>query len=148
MKKPVLLMFLMLTVVVGCASSLQKQSEDITITYEAITRGSSVIITANKDAVTTNAVRAEKNSTTSTVTPEQWKEVIKELEKVELNKINDLKAPTNKRLYDGAMIASVTVKLKDTTYHRSSFDHGNPPVEIEALVNKIISLSGYDKQKQ
>ena len=145
MKKPVLLMFLVLTVVVGCASSLQKQSEDITITYEAITRGSNMIITAKHNAVTVNAVRQEKISTTTTVSKDEWNEVIKELDKIDLNKINELKAPTDKRLYDGAMIASVIVKLKDTTYHSSSFDHGNPPAEIEALVNKILSLSDYDK---
>lgn len=139
-------MFLALAIIVGCASSLQKQSEDITITYEAITRGSNMIITAKQDAVTINSTRTEKISSTATVSEEQWKEVIKELEKVELEKINELKAPTNKRLYDGALIASLTIQLKDTTYHSSSFDHGHPPAEIEALVNKIISLSGADKK--
>lgn len=145
MKNPALLMFLLLAVITGCASSLKKQAEDITITYEAITRGSSMVITAKQGTVTTNTVMMEKKSTVS-VTPAEWNEVIAELEKVDLDKIKELKAPTNKRFYDGALIASITVQLKDTVYHSSSFDHGNPPAEIEALVNKIISLSGADRK--
>jgi hypothetical protein len=148
MKKPGLLMLLMLAVIAGCASSLQKQSEDITVTYEAITRGSNMIITAKQDAVTTNTVRSEKISATSTISQEQWKEVINEIEKVDLDKISELEAPTNKRLYDGALIASVIIQLKDTTYRSSSFDHGNPPAEIVSLVNKIIHLSGVEKSKE
>jgi hypothetical protein len=148
MRKLTMLSLLILVAITGCASALQKQSENITVTYEAITRGSNMKITAKQGSVEANSSRAEKTSVTKTISSEQWKELVDEVGKINLDKINRLKAPSDKRFYDGAMIASLTVQLKDTTYRSSSFDHGNPPAEIKALVDKVISLSGLDKDTE
>ena len=50
------------------------------------------------------------------------------------------KDPSQKRFYDGAPIANLSVTYQSKTYQTTDFDHGTPPVEIEKLVNKILSL--------
>jgi hypothetical protein len=62
-------------------------------------------------------------------------------EKTNLEAFPDLKDPTQKRFYDGAAIAGLKVRYQDKNYETKNFDHGNPPVEIENLVNKIVALA-------
>lgn len=145
MKKLTSLLLLAVIIATGCASTMLKQSDDITIEYQAMTRGSNREVILKKDAMEVRDVAGSSTLSKATITVEQWNDIIKELDKVELNKIAELKAPTNKRFYDGAMIATLTVKTKDTTYRSSSFDHGNPPAEIAEVVNKVVAMSGLDK---
>jgi hypothetical protein len=56
--------------------------------------------------------------------------------------LSQLKAPTEKRFYDGAAIGNLSVSHNGETYGTSGFDHGNPPVEIEQLVT---FMNAFDK---
>ena len=58
----------------------------------------------------------------------------------ELDSLPSYKDPTQKRFYDGAAIADLKITYKDKVYQSKNFDHGVPPVEIEKMVNKIVSL--------
>lgn len=144
--KRLTLLVLMIVTIAGCASSMLKQSEDITIEYQAITRGARRDVTIKQDSIRTLDIRGAKTSVIATISREEWKSVVQELDKINLKEIADLKAPSEKRFYDGALIATLSVKLKDTTYRSSSFDHGNPPAEIAVLVNKIVAMSALDKE--
>jgi hypothetical protein len=53
----------------------------------------------------------------------------------------DLKAPSQKRFHDGAAAANLTIAYKGKTYESQSFDDGNPPAEIAALVNEATSFA-------
>ena len=70
-----------------------------------------------------------------------WKKMIDAFQEVDLEGIPNLKGPTEKRFYDGAAIANIKVTYKGRTYETNGFDHGNPPVEIEKLVNCITLLA-------
>jgi hypothetical protein len=59
---------------------------------------------------------------------------------VELDKVKDLKWPTEKRFYDGAPHANITFVNKGVEYSTNGFDGGFPPKEIADLVNKIVEL--------
>lgn len=148
MRKFTLLLLLIVIVATGCGSSLLKQSKNITIEYSAVTRGSNKDIVLTHNEIATRIIAGSGEAVTTTVSTEQWNSIIKELEKVELAKLSELKAPTNKRFHDGARIATLTIKTKESTYRSSSFDHGNPPAEIAALVNKIVGMSAIDKERQ
>jgi len=145
MKKITLLFLLTIIIATGCASSIVKQSKNVTIEYTAMTRGSNREVILNHNEISKRIIAGPGEGIVSTVSTEQWNEIIKALEKIELTKIAQLQAPTNKRFHDGALIANLTIKTKDSTYRSSSFDHGNPPAEIAALVNKIIAMSAFDK---
>lgn len=62
-------------------------------------------------------------------------------QKIDLDKINTLKSPTEKRFYDGAPIANLTFSTKKNTYISSDFDGGFPPKEINAFVNALIEIA-------
>jgi hypothetical protein len=66
---------------------------------------------------------------------------VEAFQEVDLEEIPNLKAPTEKRFYDGAAIANINIIYKGKTYESNGFDHGNPPLEIEKLVNKITLLA-------
>jgi len=134
----------------GCGSSevkteLQKESANISFEYEANTRGSYKKVLAKQDTVYTIKTRNGKPEE-RTLSKKDWNSLLDLLSKVDATKIADLKAPSEKRFYDGAMIAGLKVIYKDKTYESSNFDHGNPPAEIKDLVNKIIEVSDLDKE--
>jgi hypothetical protein len=58
-----------------------------------------------------------------------------------LEKVKDLKWPTEKRYYDGAAFANIIFESKGIKYPANGFDHGFPPSEIEKLVTKITKLA-------
>ena len=62
------------------------------------------------------------------------------VKKINLNTINQLKAPSNKYQFDGAMFATVAVILNGKTYTSSGFDDDNPPKELIPLVNYLLTL--------
>jgi hypothetical protein len=76
-----------------------------------------------------------------TISKSDWKKIVEAFQEVDLEEIPNLKAPTEKRFYDGAAIANIKIIYKGKTYESNGFDHGNPPLEIEKLVNKITLLA-------
>lgn len=60
---------------------------------------------------------------------------------IDLQRLSNLKAPTDKRLVDGATIATLAFVKDSTTYTSSEFDGGTPPKEIEVFVNELISIA-------
>jgi hypothetical protein len=70
-----------------------------------------------------------------------WSDLVAAFNKTNLEELNNLKAPTEKRFYDGAAIANLKITVKENNYETQPFDHGFPPVEIKELVDKITTLS-------
>jgi hypothetical protein len=52
-----------------------------------------------------------------------------------------LKAPTEKRFYDGAAMANIHITKSGNTYSSETFDHGFPPASIEKFVKKLLSYT-------
>ena len=137
---------LMLFMAKGCTSSeIKKESENISFEYEANTRGSYKKVLAKQDTVYTIKTRDGK-AIEKSLSKSDWNSLLNLLSKVDATKIADLKAPSEKRFYDGAMIGQLKVIYKDKTYESSNFDHGNPPAEIKDLVEKIIEVSDLEKK--
>ena len=72
-----------------------------------------------------------------TVSSEDWKEIITLFEAVNLEKIKGITSETSKRASDRVYHARFKVENKGKKYETNEFDHGNPPKEIEKLINKI-----------
>lgn len=71
----------------------------------------------------------------------QWKNLVDIMALVDLEQIPALVAPTEKRFYDGAAIAEFKVMVDGKTYQSTAFDHGNPPMELERIINEILKYS-------
>jgi len=155
MKKLTSLVLLAVVIATGCncskkaVASADKKTQDIEFEYTAITRGSSKKATINSKGVTSITERGGKAETTA-ISVEDWNWLVSfyedEIAKKNI-KLEELNVPSKKHQFDGALAANVSVMVGGEIYRSSTFDHGNPPPEIAALVNKMIVIAGLDKQK-
>lgn len=111
------------------------------IEYEASSRGFYEKITIENQMVSVvNERDAKDNGETVKISDDVNKELSSYLNSVQLDQLATYKDPTQKRFYDGAAIANLKITVDGVEYKTVDFDHGFPPVEIEKLVNKIVSF--------
>lgn len=117
------------------AKKNSQDKENITeVVFNAQTRGRSENITV----VNYNVYhKTQSSSKTHTINNDSRKSLEDEVLKLNLDHISSLKPPTNKRHFDGALIARVTIKIGKKIYVSSDFDHDNPPTELAPLVNLL-----------
>jgi hypothetical protein len=132
--------------VLGSCNSLKNgvgtsvEMKDIEIQYEANTRGFyNKLILKNATISSTNDRDGKENPIVQKVSEVDWNALIQELNKVDLENLSNLKAPTEKRFYDGATIANLKITYKGKIYQSSDFDHGFPPMQIKRVV-EIVNL--------
>jgi len=113
----------------------------ITVIYESSTRGSFEHIEISKTQIKFSKDRSLKNMEIYECNPEDWKALNELLSNSVVENLDLLKAPTDKRLYDGAAHATLSVIKGDVVMMSPTFDHGTPPKEIESIVNKILSMA-------
>jgi hypothetical protein len=139
-----LLSLLLLTIFLGksCEGQNKQDLESAVIEYTANTRGFYQKITIQNEMVTISKDRSGKDKAVATkIAAEDWEELVDCFNKMELDSLSKLKAPTEKRFHDGAAIANLKITVKDKTYETTSFDHGFPPKEIKKFVDKINSFA-------
>ncbi|WGH74898.1 hypothetical protein P8625_12550 [Tenacibaculum tangerinum] len=108
------------------------------IVYEAQTRGSLVQLVLEGHKLSYKTYQKEG---TKKVTKKQLEEAKSIVNELNLEEISTLKAPTEKRITDGALHAEFTIKIGDKEYVSSTFDAGNPPKELKKLEDFLYSLS-------
>ena len=121
--------------------SEEKQStETYAFEYSALSRGLYKQIEINKKIISITNARGN-SPVTKSCSESNWESILKTLKPVDVKNITTLKAPSEKRFYDGAAIANLTIIYNGKTYKTEPFDHGNPPKEIAELVKEILSIS-------
>ena len=140
--KIISLLFLTLFLGKGCNEETQNDIKTAVIEYTANTRGYYQKIVVKDQMVTISKDRDGKDKAIATkISDSDWKDLINYFNDINLDEIKDLKAPTEKRFYDGAAMANLRIIYQGKQYDSQTFDHGTPPVEIEKFVNKIVSLA-------
>ncbi|SHF98398.1 hypothetical protein SAMN05444396_103252 [Flavobacterium segetis] len=125
----------------GCDNATAQDMGNTVIEYTASSRGFYQKITVKNETLTVSRNRnVDDKAIISKINPSNWKSVVLLFQELKLEDLKELKAPSEKRFYDGAAIASLKISIKDKNYETSSFDHGFPPKEIKQLVDKINSL--------
>ncbi|MGK4566492.1 hypothetical protein [Flavobacterium sp. 3HN19-14] len=124
----------------GCDPKRNAEMKKTQIEYTAISRGKYLNINI-KDETLSIVPKRDADAKVYELKSADWKALADLYVKVDLEKLSSYKAPTEKRFYDGAAIASLRIVYEGKTYESVSFDHGNPPVEIADFVNKIVSFS-------
>lgn len=115
------------------SSAVQQQKiEQIQLTER--TRGFSRNIVFTPSSKESNI---NEEITNTKISPSEWQAVSKLAQTIDLSKISDLKAPTEGRHSDRAMIASIIITAGGKEYTSSDFDSGRPPKELEALYKAI-----------
>lgn len=126
------------------AENTMKQETMPILEYEANTRGFYNKISVANQMMSVISVRDGKPTETK-ISDADWAELIALYKTVNKEGLKDLKAPSEARFYDGAAMANLRVITKETTFESATFDAGNPPAEIEKIVNKLIAIA--DKHK-
>ncbi|WP_164515262.1 hypothetical protein [Flavobacterium ustbae] len=134
------LLLLTLFIASGCCSQKKVNMASTQIEYSAMSRGYyKSIVVENK----TVSIVKERNAEAvkSNIDNAKWNEIVSAFSKVNLEGLSSLKAPTDKRTYDGAAIGNLKITKDGKTYETPSFDNGFPPKEIEKLVNLLVAFS-------
>ena len=136
------LLFLTIFLGKGCDSAKAQDIQSAVIEYTANTRGFYQKITIQKQMVSVSKDRSgTEKPVAKKISDADWKELVGYFEKINLDSLPKLKAPTEKRFHDGAAIANLKVTQKDKFYETEAFDHGYPPEAIKKLVTKINSFA-------
>lgn len=134
------LLLLTLFIATGCCSQKKVDMTSTQIEYSAHSRGYyKSIVLENKSVTVTKERNAEPVK--SNIDETKWNKIVDAFSKVNLDSLSTLKAPTDKRTYDGAAIGNLKVIQNGKTYETPGFDNGFPPKEIEKLVNLLVDFS-------
>jgi hypothetical protein len=140
--KVFVMLFLSMVLSKSCESQTKNDLKTAVLEYTANTRGFYQKITIQDQMVTVSKDRSRNDKQEAVkISDADWKELVGYFETINLDSLPALKAPTEKRFYDGAAIANLEVTYKDKTYKTNSFDHGYPPEAIKKLVIKINSFA-------
>jgi len=116
------------------------QEQNITIMYQASSRGSFEEISVSKDSFSVCNDIYRKLIKSFEYDVKEWNVCLELLNEIDVENLPKIKAPTSMRQYDGAPHATLTIKNDAESIQSNSFDHGHPPEEIKALVEKLLSF--------
>ncbi|RED50464.1 META domain-containing protein [Seonamhaeicola aphaedonensis] len=122
------------------AIKLENDSLSISFEYTTHSRGNFQNIKVNEKSI---SVQNKRNGSIIKYTcdNEQWKKLMESTKTINIKAIQNLEAPSQKRLYDGAAMATLKIIYDGKTYITPTFDHGNPHPEIVNLVKEILSTA-------
>ncbi|TXD83733.1 hypothetical protein ESY86_08315 [Subsaximicrobium wynnwilliamsii] len=114
--------------------------KDLTMTYEANTRGFYEKIWVEGDSVKFTNDRYGKVVVSNILPKNEKTTLVNLLNAVDLKTMPQLEAPSKAHQYDGAAMATLNITSEKSSYETKTFDHGNPPEAIKALVEKLLAL--------
>ena len=81
------------------------------------------------------------------ISQNDWSKTTDFADKIKLEEISKLEAPSTKRYSDAALASHITITKNGTDYQSSTFDSGNPPAELKNLYNEILRIVKAKKSK-
>jgi PBP1b-binding outer membrane lipoprotein LpoB len=138
MKKTIVLL-LTLLFIAACAGQKRTEDHSVKLEYQANSRGYYQMIRVENHMVFVAKNREEKPIGYK-INNADWTTINTAIEQLNLDSLTQFKAPTDKRLFDGAASAKLKITKQGKTVESPSFDHGYPPVAIEKIVNKMLSF--------
>src|SRR4051812_16041668 len=107
------LLFLTIFLGKGCDSEQKQDIATAVVEYEANTRGFYQKVTIQKQMITVLRDRKGAHPKTEKISDADWKSLIAAFQEINLEELPNLKAPTEKRFYDGAAIGNLKVTYKE-----------------------------------
>lgn len=126
----------------SCDGEARKDLKSAVIEYHVTTRGYFRHVTAANGEVKVWKDRNMKDSpVVHKLSDAQQKAFVDAFNELNLEEIPSYKAPSEKRFFDGAAIASLTITYQQKKYESQPFDHLNPPAEIERIVGLMAAYT-------
>ena len=106
--KIVSLLLLVICIGTGCSSQKKTDMTGTQIEYTAMSRGlyKRIVVQDQKVSVTNGR---DTEAIVSEIDNANWNKIVSEFEKINLDSLSALKAPTEKRFYDGATIGNLKI---------------------------------------
>ena len=118
-------------------SQVVDKQKDYKVEYTAISRGSYMLINYENSSIYFQKERNSKPQVKA-LSKSQIASLNAKIEALNLNELESLEPPSKAHQYDGAAIAGLKISTSSSNYQTPSFDAGNPPKTIEALVSELI----------
>lgn len=109
--------------------------------YETNTRGSSAVYRVSLNTIIVERKGMNASEKSGKISEEQWNSLLEKASAINASKLSELEAPSDSRATDAALMASLSIRKKDTVYETNTFDHGNPPMMVKPLVEAILRLA-------
>ncbi len=108
------------------------------IEYEAQTRGSLITIKVLNSELSYKSNNKEGKHKLSS---KEINELSNTIKSISLKAISTLKAPSERRITDGALHAEFNIKAEGKKFRSITFDAGNPPIELKKLEDLLYQLA-------
>ena len=123
-----------------CSSKYQKQDMVFKVVYKAHTRGSNLEYTIDNRSIKAITNGYDGKNGEANLLADDKKKIQALIDTLALENINSLTPPSQNSALDRALIAQIQVTINGKRYESMNFDHGNPPVELKPLIDKILAL--------
>ena len=134
------MVFLILSMNPTYSEQNQDRTIQFSVNYKAATRGANFEYIINNERIVVNSMGLDQKNGERAITLQERNQMMALVDEMELDEIGTLIPPSNNSVSDRALIASLKVSKDGKIYESSSFDEGNPPMEIKPLIDKIVAL--------
>ncbi len=135
------------TFMLSCGTSKDAGSNQLlSLEMETTGMGGMQQFTASNAKMTEKTVNRSESSqeVTKSVSKsdlsQYWNKITGLVSDLNLDNFENLESPTQERLFDGARATVITLHFKDKTVTSAAFDEGNPPAELKALYDYLVSV--------
>lgn len=115
-----------------------------TISLSEQTRGTNRVFTLSNGKLESSL---NGNRTIKELPPNDWSKILEYTEEINTDDISKLESPSTKRYSDAALASHITITKNGSDYQSSTFDSGNPPLELRNLYNEIQRIIETKKSK-
>ena len=133
-----LTLFSLLCITAGCQSVYD-------VKFTSTTRGYNKEIFITPKKITFHEENAREvgkgEDFTRAIEKQEWKKLLESLDGVLLREIPLLKAPSDKRTYDGARASTIIITDKKGKSWHHAFDDEEPHAQLKPLMNQILELA-------
>ncbi len=120
--------------------TIQKAQDEISIQYEASTRGFYQKINIDKEQFSLTNIRGSKVSVQQEMAEEDWNAIVALLDKIDSEKLKKNYMSPDDVGRDAVVPAILQISYKENVVTNVEFGHGNPPKELAALMAKIEAM--------
>jgi hypothetical protein len=121
-------------------SKTKTKKETMTIRYTANSRGYGSTLLLKDNLLSFDVERPTPQKIEKQLSDADIDSIDVMLHSIDLNTLDKLVPPSTAHQYDGAPGAVFAITIGDKSYRTPTFDYGNPPEEIKALIEKLEKL--------
>ena len=145
--KYLLVLFSLTVFVKGCGDkkseeeTVKSAQDDISIEYEASTRGFYQKVVFTKEMLSLTKIRDGKVSVQQEMSEEDWNELVTLLDKIDSEKLKKTYVNPDDLRRDAVIPAKLVIRYKENIVTSIDVAHGNPPEALAPLLTKIQAMA-------